>query len=227
MNLFHDEEEGPIEPVRGLPGHLPKGEKLIWQGQPSATGLLFGAFRIRWVIGYFVLVTFGRLAHLASIEAEPAAMTAVCVSSAVTCALAISVLTLIALAMSRAAIFTITSERVIIRHGVAFTKYINAPFASMKSAQLKRRSARLGDIALQMSEAGSAPYLHLWPFAKPFHFGRPQPMLRSIHDPESVARILAEAAQAHSPDHVNIAADRPSIEANIESDIPAGLASAH
>ncbi|MEO1407968.1 MAG: photosynthetic complex putative assembly protein PuhB, partial [Pseudomonadota bacterium] len=195
MKLFHDEEHEDAEPVRGLPEALPEGETMLWQGQPSATGLLFGAFRLRWIIAYFVLTTFARLTYLASIEAQPAEMNSVALTSLVTCALAIAVLGGIAYCMSRAAIFTITSKRVVIRHGVALPKYVNAPFSVMKSAQLKRRSVRLGDIALQMEEAGRTPYLHLWPFAKPFKYSAPQPMLRSVKDPETVASVLAKAVQ--------------------------------
>jgi len=227
MSLFHDEEDGPVEPVRGLPEALPEDETLLWQGQPSATGLLFGAFRLRWVIGYFVLTTFARLTHLASVEADPAAMNSVVMTSLVTCAGAVLILGLLAFAMSRAAVFTITSKRVVIRHGAALPKYVNAPFATMKSAQLKRRSVRLGDIALQMEEAGRTPYLHLWPFAKPFKYSEPQPMLRSVKDPEAVAKLLADAVQAYAPGNVVLERSPPAPAPAGTKDVPSGAAPAH
>lgn len=226
MSLFHDEEEVDAEPMRGLPEVLPEDEKLLWQGQPSATGLLFGAFRLRWIIGYFVLTTFARLTYLASIEASPIEMNSVALTSLLTCILATLVLSGIAFAMSRAAVFSITTKRVVIRHGVALPKFVNAPFAVMKSAQLKRRSVRIGDIALQMEEAGRTPYLHLWPFAKPFHYSSPQPMLRSVKDPEAVAETLAKAVQEQAaPGQIKISTASESPEKG-KNDVPEGAAPA-
>ncbi|MEO0883604.1 MAG: photosynthetic complex putative assembly protein PuhB [Pseudomonadota bacterium] len=226
MSLFHDEEEVNPEPIRGLPEVLPEGESLLWQGRPSATGLLFGAFRVRWIIGYFVLTTLARLAHLGSINTDTAAMNSVVVTSAVTCVLGVLLLSGIAYLMSRAAVFTITSKRVVIRHGIALPKYINAPFSSILSAQLKRRSARIGDIALQMDTPGRTPYLHLWPFAKPFHYSAPEPMLRSVPDPVSVAKLLADAVRENAPGQVVMSANAQTTQSE-DTDVPAGAAPAH
>lgn len=209
MKLFHDEEDGPSEPIPGLPEKLPEGERILWQGSPDALALAMGAFRLRWILLYFAGMTFWRVSAKASAGAPPEAMTSVVVTSAVTCIGAIALLMLIAYAMSRAALFTITNERVVLRYGVAVRKYINAPFAQMESAQLKRRSARVGDIALKLDGPGRTPFLHLWPFARPFQFADAQPMLRGLKDAESVAQTLARAARDRAPDKVRIEIDKP------------------
>ncbi len=204
MTFFHDEEDGPDEPVPGLPEALPEGETIVWQGRPDPLALAMGAFRLRWIILYFAGMTFWRVSAKASAGAPTEAMTGVVVISAVTFVGAIGLLMLIAYAMSRAALFTITNERVVLRYGVAVRKYVNAPFAKMVSAQLKRRSARVGDIALQLEGPGRTPFLHLWPFARPFQFSNAQPMLRGLTEVESVAQILARAARDRAPDKVRI-----------------------
>ena len=45
--------EYEIEPIRGLPGDLPEGEHILWQGAPSWKRLARDAFKTRWVAGYF------------------------------------------------------------------------------------------------------------------------------------------------------------------------------
>lgn len=44
------------EPIRGLPGMLPPGEQIVWQGSPQWRALARGAFRTRLVMGYFALL---------------------------------------------------------------------------------------------------------------------------------------------------------------------------
>lgn len=204
MTFFHDEDDGPAEPEAGLPEALPEGERVLWQGRPDTLGLAFGAFRLRWIAVYVLGVGAWRLAEMASAGRPASEMAAAAAGSLVTLGAAAALLIAIAYAMSRAALFTITSERVVLRYGVAIRKYVNAPFAQMASAQLTRRGARVGDIALQL-ESGGVPYLHLWPFARPFRFRKPQPMLRALNDAEAAAAILAKAARERAPDQVKIA----------------------
>ena len=52
MNLFHDEETGPQEPIPGLPEKLPEGERILWQGSPSARALVIHAFHGHSFGGY-------------------------------------------------------------------------------------------------------------------------------------------------------------------------------
>ncbi|MCR9270321.1 MAG: photosynthetic complex putative assembly protein PuhB [Hyphomonadaceae bacterium] len=210
MRLFHDEEDGPAEPVRGMPDKLPEGESILWQGRPSATALAFGAFRLRWVLGYFVVMTVFRLANLSATGAESGALTNVVSSSLMFAMVAVALILGLSYAMSRAAIFTITNHRVVLRYGAAIRKYVNVPFSKMASAQLKRKSPRIGDISFQLSGPGQPPYLHLWPFARPFKFSKPQPMMRGIKDPQEVAEILARAVHDHAPEAVQLELDQAS-----------------
>lgn len=203
MRLFHDEEDGPVEPIHGLPERLPEGEKVLWQGRPSAMALALNAFRLRWVIGYFVVLTVFRLANLSSTAGTPDQMTGVLTSSMAFGVLSVVLILGLSYAMSRAAVFTITSERVVMRFGAAIRKYVNVPYSKMVGAQLKRKGLRVGDISMHL-EGNCPAYLHLWPFVRPFKYSKPHPMMRGIKDPDTVAQILARAAFDHAPENVRI-----------------------
>lgn len=226
MKLFHDEEDGPQEPVRGLPERLPEGETILWQGQPSPIALAFGAFRVRWVIAYFVAMTTFRVANLTASDAATAAINEAVFGSLAFFGLALVIVFGLAFLMSRAALFTITDHRVVLRYGVAIRKYVNVPFVKMGAAQLSRKSARVGDISFEVTGPGRPAYLHLWPFTRPFKYSDPQPMMRAIRDPDAVADILARAVQAHAPDAVEVelgreAARKPARDRASASSIPA------
>lgn len=225
MSLFHDDENGPQEPIPGLPENLPEGETILWQGKPSTMAMVFGTFRMRWVIGWFVIVTLFRLANTSANGGTAAEFNSILLSSVLLGVGAIGLILLLAWAMARGAIFTITNHRVVMRYGFAIRKYINAPYAQMVAADLKRRSPRVGDIALQLDPNTRIGYLHLWPFARPFQYMKPQPMLRGIPEAEVVAGILANAVKARAPDTVHIATAQPEPTRH-DADAPIGAAHA-
>ncbi|MEO1027767.1 MAG: photosynthetic complex putative assembly protein PuhB [Pseudomonadota bacterium] len=204
QNSDYNYEKLPKEPVPGLPQALPEDEKILWQGKPGVLATMFGALRLRWIIGWFVIATAARFANLSATSAEQSQMNEALFGSLAFGIVALLVIWLLALAMSRPAIFTITNKRVVLRYGFAVRKYINAPFSQLASAELKQRHANLGDIALQMEDGVRIGYLHLWPFARPFKYLKPQPMLRGIREPEMVAKILADAVKAHSPGRISV-----------------------
>lgn len=218
MSLFHDEEDGPAEPVKGLPEALPEGEKVLWQGRPSAIALVFGAFRLRWVLGYFLVMTLFRVANLSSNGVETGRLNDVLLTSLLFCTAALVLIFGLSFAMSRAAVFTITNRRVVLRYGAAIRKYVNIPFSKMAGAQMRRKGARVGDMSFQLDGPERPPYLHLWPFARPFMFSKPQPMLRGIEDAESVAQLLARAVFENAPDKVRLELGRADSQA--QSSVP-------
>ncbi|MEM1149772.1 MAG: photosynthetic complex putative assembly protein PuhB [Pseudomonadota bacterium] len=196
MNLFHDEETTPGEPVPGLPEALPEGETILWQGSPSAKALAVHAFHVRFVAGYIALVTAWRLASMASRGAAPSDMAVTAGISLAACLAAMVILYAIAWAASRAAIFTITDRRIIFRHGIAIRKYVNLPFGKITSADVRRYGKTAGDIAITAGGPGGVGYIHLWPFARPLHFLRPKPMLRGLSNVAAAAGVLKSAMES-------------------------------
>ena len=48
------------EPIRGLPGDLPAGEEILWQGSPDWRTFARSALYTRYIAGYFaILALFG------------------------------------------------------------------------------------------------------------------------------------------------------------------------
>lgn len=174
------------EPVRGLPGRLPEGERILWQGAPDAWVFARNAFHTRWVAAYFVaLALYGvSVGSLFGVAATAGA--------GVAC---IGLLYLLAWAIARTSVYTLTNKRVVLRIGVALNACFNLPLSVMKSADLRPLERGHGDIALALDGA-TLGYLILWPHARPWRLKTPQPMLRAVPEAEAVAAMLVKARAA-------------------------------
>jgi hypothetical protein len=191
--MDHDDFEQ--EPIRGLPEMLPAGETILWQGAPSAWAMARDVFKLRWVAGYFVLFFAWQTVNLA---AGMSWLGAAWESSffLVLGALCCAVLFMVAWAQASAALYTITTARVILRVGAALTVTMQFPYRWIGAADLVTRKDGTGTIALRTLGETRFGYLTLWPHARPWRFGQTQPALRCVPEAAKVARLLAEAAGA-------------------------------
>ncbi|MEM1106142.1 MAG: photosynthetic complex putative assembly protein PuhB [Pseudomonadota bacterium] len=196
MNVFLDDETSRYEPIRGLPERLPPGEAIRWQGSPDWRHLAVHAFHIRFIAGYFLLVTSWRLANLAAEGAPAGAMVFAAATSLLALVAASAIIGVIAWAMARAAIFTISDERIVMRYGGAIRKYVNLPYSKIAAADVRTYGKSGGDIALTTTGEGGPAYLHLWPFARPLKFTPPMPTLRGLASVDTAAQALAAAIEA-------------------------------
>lgn len=182
------------EPIRGLPGHLPNGESILWQGEPDWRAFAAGAFHTHAVAVYFGLLAvwgvIGRIADGATLGAAAAGSVPLLACGAA----AVAILTLLAWLVGRTTVYTITSRRVVMRFGIALPITINVPFKIVDAAALEPRSRGTGNIALALRGDDRVSYLVLWPHARPWRAARAEPMLRFIPDAARVADILARAA---------------------------------
>ena len=185
--------EHDFEPVRGLPGDLPTGETLLWQGSPSWTRLACEAFHIRAVTGYFALMLAWRTAGAIGAGADPVKALGATLAVTPLAAAAVGLLALLAWLVARTTVYSITSRRIVLRFGVALTKAINLPFTIVESGALKAFADGSGDVAVTLKAPNKLALLHLWPHARPWRLASPQPALRSIRDAATVARVLASA----------------------------------
>ena len=181
------------EPIRGLPGDLPEGERILWQGAPDAAAFARSALFTRWVAGYFCLLGMIALASGSLFGV---------VAIAVTGSFAIALLALFARLVAKTTVYTITNRRAVLRIGVALNKCINLPLKLVGGADLRRNNGAHGDIALMLVWRHALGYAMLWPHARPFRLGNPQPMLRAIPDAEAVALVLARACAAVVPNEI-------------------------
>lgn len=184
------------EEVRGLPGRLPPGETLLWQGAPDWRRLARDAFHTHLVAGYFAA-----LLVWAVIDAVSPNGAASPVGVAATAAVGVAALALLhglAWLSARTTVYSITSKRVVLRFGMALPKCVNLPFAQVGDARLAVNKDGTGDIALALTAKGLG-YASLWPHARPWQVAKPEPMMRALPDAASVAALLADACAKAVP----------------------------
>ena len=179
---------------RGLPGPLPAGERILWQGSPTTAGLLVRVFHARLVIAWFSVcaLAFG----LAS-GAPDAALRVVGPTLAVGAA-GLGLLWLLAWLTHRTTLYTVTNRRIVLQAGIALPVTHNLPYAQIETAGLRGFTDGSGDLPLRLRPGLRIAYLQLWPHARPWHLSRTEPMLRSVPDAEAVAALLARALALHA-----------------------------
>lgn len=196
MNIDHEYE---WEPVPGLPERLPEGERILWQGAPRWGALARRAFHVRKVALWFGLILAWVLAADALSGAPPAESLLSAAWLVLLAAVAMGLLALLARAMARSTLYTITNRRVVMRFGVAIPLSINVPFTQIVSADLRQYGDGTGDLPLTLDGAARVPYLVLWPNVRPWRFAPAQPMLRAVPQAAGVAKVLAGALAAAAP----------------------------
>lgn len=170
-------------------------ERVLWKGQPDLAILARTAFHTRSVGIYFVLLIGISLAFGNTNAALICAVLGIA---------GLGVLQLLAWISRRTTLYILTDARLILRIGMALETRINIPLKHIGAAHLKERGKDHGDIALELNGERLLGYLLLWPHARPFRLGRPQPMLRAVPEAKKVAQLLAEACAAHEEIEQNL-----------------------
>ena len=140
--------EYDFEPVRGLPYRLPEDEKILWQGSPNWRSLAVHLCHVRWITIYFAVLMLWRIAVAysegtsVSLALEIDAWLAALLGIVMAMALAFAFLA------ARTTIYTVTTRRVVLRYGIAFTKAVNVPLRTVKSVGLRMHANGTGDLAL-------------------------------------------------------------------------------
>jgi Bacterial PH domain len=187
----HD-KDFDFEPQPGLPKPLPPGEDLLWQGSPDPAALAREAFKANWVLGYLLILAVWR-ASIAFQDGGFGQSVAVFIPYL---ALALAAYALIRLLARSVAIYSITSNRVILRIGAALQVTWTVPYTKVASASLATRPMTgTGTIALELVDGQHISYLALWPHVRPGFGHKVQPAFRCIPDAARAARILSDAAQ--------------------------------
>lgn len=181
------------EPIPGLPGLLPPGEVILWQGSPNWRVLARTAFHTGAVAGYFAL-----LALVALIGGSMIGFGMTVAAGLIGLAL----LHAIAFGTARTTIYTITNRRIVLRFGMAIPKCINLPLPAIGSIDLRARTHGTGDLLMLLTGKQRLGYIVLWPHAQAWHFNEPRPMFRAVPDIAKVGMIAARAARAAQGDGV-------------------------
>jgi hypothetical protein len=180
------------EPIRGLPGHLPAGEHIVWQGSPNWKRLALTAFHVRGVAVYFALILVVALVTGASVTGVVATIGAGVA--------AVAVLGLIAWLSARSTVYTLTNRRIVLRIGIALPTCINVPLKIIGNASVKAHPDGTADLPLQIMGPSRMGWMMLWPHARPWKLGNPEPMMRAVPEGMRVAALLARTLAEAVPE---------------------------
>lgn len=191
----HHSDEYDYEPIPGLPALLPKGEKILWQGSPSWRGLARHGYHLTAIGVYFGLLVIWRIINAFNMgesltQSVLGAMWLVTLG-----AVAVGVMSLLAWLSARSTLYTITTQRVVMRHGIALPMSLNIPFKVIENVAVKPYEDGTGEIALTLNREQRVGYLLTWPHVRPWHITRTQPSLRVLPAAKQVAQLLAQALQ--------------------------------
>lgn len=218
------QDDFDFEPIPGLPALPPEDETILWQGSPDWRGLAWRAFHLREVSFYFAALVAAQpamaLMQGTAIGATLLPMSFIALAGSV----ALGMLGGLAWLSARGTVYTITSRRLVMRFGIALPMTINLPFAAVAEAGLRLRRGGRGDLSIGLVPGGRVSYLVLWPHARPWRLGRPEPMLRELPEAERVAAILARALAAHAGSLVPLRL--PASPASNDQRLPQGMAAA-
>lgn len=184
--------EYDFEPVRGLPELLPANESVLWRGEPEWRGLARRVFHVRKVAFYFGLllaVSVCTRAYAGAPSADILATASWQISLAVT---ALGILYFLAWLYARTTVYTLTSNRLVLRFGVALPMMINIPWSKVVKVDLCDHGNGSGDILFTLDPERRLSYLMLWPLVRPWRFSPVTPAVRCIPDADSVALQLGE-----------------------------------
>ena len=185
--------EHELEPEFGLPEALPAGERMLWQGQPRAALVARRIFHLPVLAAYFGLLLAWRVVlqwHDGAPWSEALRGT---LALALLSATALAIVATLARLTARTTVYTLTDKRVVMRIGIVLTVTYNLPLRQIDGANLLPLKGDAGEIALALRGDTRIAVLHLWPHARPWHFTRPQPMLRCLPDAAAVAARLTQA----------------------------------
>lgn len=197
----------------GLPGPLPAGEHIVWQGSPQPAGIARHVLKTRWIAGYFgvmlawLLATgfyFGR-------AGDDIVMSLVIMTLAG--AIVIGLARWYAGAVARATVYTITEKRVVMKFGVALPTAFNLPFTEIESVDVLPRADGSGNIALRFQPDVRLAWLVFWPHVRGFRMARTEPQMICIDDVAGVADLLATQLHANlARTHRPAGAMEPTVE---------------
>lgn len=180
------------EPIRGLPGNLPPGEHIIWQGAPDWKRLALTALHVRGVAFYFGLLALWALIAGGTMGGVFA--------TALAAGIGVGLLCLLAWLSARSTVYTLTNKRIVLRIGIALPTCINIPLKIIDNAALKVHPDGTADMPLVIAGTSKLGWMMLWPHARPWKLSVPQPMLRAVPDGETVSAMLARALCEEVPD---------------------------
>ncbi len=203
-------EEHDYEPIPGLPGRLPDGERIVWQGRPENQLFARHVMKSRWLLGYFaVLMLWAVVAALYDGRTIGSIIFSVSVL-ALLGAVLIGLCELYALSVKKTTLYTITNRRIVMRIGSALSVTLNIPFAQIAAVNRTDFENGTGTLTVQLKDEQRFSWLVLWPHARPWRFAEPEPALRCIPEIDKATEALLTQLSNFSPMTSANRTERPS-----------------
>jgi hypothetical protein len=175
---------------------LASGELLLWEGAPCWFGIARRVFHVRVVAAYFALLF---LADMATVRLHGGTgMSALrgAYPALLTGAGALAIVLGLAWLTGRTTRYTITTRRLVMQYGLALPATLGLPFSVIATASVRVRGDGSGDIPLRLRPEARIGYAKLWPHARMWRMGKPEPMLREVPHAGAVAAMLTRALVA-------------------------------
>jgi hypothetical protein len=190
--------EHDFEPVRGLPGRLPEGEHIVWQGQPETAGVLRHVLHARWIMAYFVLAALWSVAVGINDGVAAGAIILQLAYLSVLAAVVFALMAAYARAVAKTSVYTITNRRVVMRIGVALSASFNLPYTQIAGADFKAAANGSGAVALSLKPGHGLSSAVFWPHQRGRVWSKLVPEMICLKDVRNVAAILALQLQSHA-----------------------------
>jgi hypothetical protein len=200
-----DIREHETEPLLGLPEVLPVGERILWQGSPEKWAMAVRVFHLRKIVVWFVLI--GAWRSVAEFRQTGEWAADILVTPVLALLIAIGIVAMLAHWYARSTIYTLTSQRIVMRFGLAVQITMNLPFRQIVRADASNLARGVGNIAFEPVSGSRVSHLVLWPNVRPWHWLAPQPMFCCIADVDRVAQLLTEAVYASNRQNVTTGED--------------------
>ena len=191
--------EHDIEPVPGLPGRLPDGEFIVWQGQPAFKTVMTRLLRARWIAAYFAIAALWSVA-VGINNSETAWQFVGRISFiAVAAVILFALMALYARAVAKTSLYTLTNHRVVMRVGIAISASFNLPFAQISGADFRVGSDGSGDVALTLKSGHGLSGSVFFPHQRGGLWRKLSPQMICLADAKAVAEKLATQLKAYTP----------------------------
>ena len=181
------------EPVRGLPGHLPEGEHVLWQGAPDWRRLALTTLWVKPILIWFGLLVSVRMVMQFGDGASVTALVGTVAWAGLCAAASAGLFVWYARGVQKTTVYTITNRRIVMRIGVAIDKTVNLPFSKIVAAGHHLNRDGTGEIALTLADDARIGFLVLWPHVRSAGKGRVEAVLKAIPQASSVSALLADA----------------------------------
>ncbi|SEO74134.1 PH domain-containing protein [Methylobacterium sp. UNC300MFChir4.1] len=186
-------------PTRPVGVRLEPGERILWQGRPLASALRRHLLKGRWLAAYFVLLLGWKLALIVALRGlRPQEVFDTAVLLAQGAALAV-ILAYLAWALARSTTYTVTSLRIVIRHGIALQGSVDIPMRAIRSVAVRIHHDGTGDVALTVRDGAGVGLSKLWPHVRGLNLSAPVPMLRGLPDAAVLGTQLARRLDGPTP----------------------------